>query len=104
MSFDYQGLGNSRFVYAQLVDNKTGLVVGNLVTPVAVTLDGRTHTASINMENMVYTAADASDNLTLQITSSATAYERFTSFGVVNISNINLTLPTADPTKFSPEP
>ncbi|MCV7020942.1 CocE/NonD family hydrolase [Mycolicibacterium aichiense] len=104
VSFDYQGLGNTRFVYAQLVDNKTGLVVGNLVTPVAVTMDGRTHTASINMENIVYTAADPSDDLTLQITSSATAYERFTAFGVINISNISLTLPTADPTKFSPEP
>ncbi len=102
VSFDYQGLGTSRFVYAQLVDNKTGLVVGNLVTPVAVTMDGRTHTATINMENIVYTAADAGDDLTLQITSSATAYERFTAFGVINISNINLTLPTADPTKFTP--
>lgn len=104
VSFDYQGLGTSRFVYAQLVDNKTGLVVGNLVTPVAVTMDGRTHTATINMENIVYTAADAGDDLTLQITSSATAYERFTAFGVINISNINLTLPTADPTKFTPVP
>jgi ABC-2 type transport system ATP-binding protein len=95
LSFDYQGLGTSRFVYAQLVDNKTGLVVGNLVTPVPVTLDGRTHNVTVNMENIVYTVQDPNtDNLTLQITSSATAYENFTSFGVINISNIGLTLQT----------
>lgn len=103
LSFDYQGLGTNRFVYAQLVDNKTGLVVGNLVTPVAVTMDGRTHTATINMENIVYTVDDPNvDNLTLQITSSATAYENFTAYGVINISNIDLTLPT--PQVITPEP
>ena len=58
LTFDYQGLGNSRFVYAQLVDNNTGLVVGNLVTPVAVTLDGRSHSVSVDMENIVYTSDD----------------------------------------------
>ena len=81
LSFNYQGLGTSRFVYAQLVDNKTGLVVGNLVTPVPVTLDGRSHSVTVNMENIVYTVQNPStDNLTLQITSSATAYENFSSF------------------------
>lgn len=103
LSFDYQGLGTSRFVYAQLVDNDTGLVVGNLVTPVPVTLDGRNRTATINMENIVYTVDDPNvDNLTLQITSSATAYENFTAFGVINISNIGLTLQT--PATITPEP
>ncbi|WP_144418386.1 CocE/NonD family hydrolase [Mycobacterium sp. EPa45] len=103
VSFQYQGLGTSRFVYAQLVDNKTGLVVGNLVTPVAVTLDGGIHTASVNMENIVYNVVDPGDDLTLQITSSATAYERFTAFGVINISDIGLTLPTANPNNIAPE-
>ncbi len=102
LSFDYQGIGTNRFVYAQLVDNKTGLVVGNLVTPVAVTMDGQTHTATVNMENIVYTVDDPNvDNLTLQITSSTTAYWSLTSYGVVNISNINLTVPT--PANISPE-
>ncbi|WP_161976315.1 S9 family peptidase [Mycolicibacterium sp. CH28] len=103
LSFDYQGLGTTRYVYAQLVDNKTGLVVGNLVTPVPVTLDGQTHSVTVNMENIVYTVQNpATDNLTLQITSSATAYENFTSYGVVNISNIGLSLPT--PASVTPEP
>jgi len=103
LSFNYSGLGTNRYVYAQLVDNDTGLVVGNLVTPVPVTMDGRTHTATINMENLVYTVDDPNtDNLTLQITSSATAYENFTAFGVINISDINLTLPT--PATITPQP
>ncbi len=103
LSFDYQGLGTSRFVYAQLVDNKTGLVVGNLVTPVPVTLDGRSHSVTVNLEDIVYTVQDpATDNLTLQITSSATAYENFTSYGVVNISNIGLSLQT--PASITPDP
>ncbi|BBY58130.1 CocE/NonD family hydrolase [Mycolicibacterium sarraceniae] len=104
LTFDYQGLGTSRFVYAQLVDNNTGLVVGNLVTPVAVTLDGRSRSVSVNMENIVYTADNPQDlgNLTLQITSSATAYENFTAVGVINISNIGLTLQT--PATVIPEP
>ncbi|WP_167096908.1 CocE/NonD family hydrolase [Mycobacterium sp. DL592] len=102
LSFDYQGLGTNRFVYAQLVDNATGLVVGNLVTPVPVTMDGQNHTATINMENIVYTVANPNvDNLTLQITSSTTAYWSLSSFGAVKISNINLTLPT--PATITPE-
>ncbi len=104
LSFDYQGLGTSRFVYAQLVDKNTGLVVGNLVTPVPVTLDGRTHSVTFDMENIVYTSDNPVDpgNLMLQITSSATAYERFTAFGVINISNIGLSLQTSNPMNVTP--
>lgn len=102
LTFDYQGLGTNRFVYAQLVDNATGLVVGNLVTPVAVTMDGQVHTATVDMENIVYTVANpAVDNLTLQITSASTAYWSLTSYGVINISKINLTVPT--PATITPE-
>ena len=103
LTFDYQGIGTNRFVYAQLVDNKTGLVVGNLVTPVPVTMDGRTHTVTVNMEDIVYTFNNpATDNLTLQITASATPYQNFWSYGVINVSNVNLTMPT--PATITPEP
>lgn len=98
LSFTYQGIGTTRSVYAQLVDNATGRVVGNLVTPVSVTLDGRQHTVDIPMEYIAYTSGDAGDSLTLQITSSATAYENWTSFGLMNVSNIQLKIATvADP-------
>ncbi len=93
LSFTYTGLGSSRFVFAQLVDNATGLVVGNINTPVPVTLDGRQYSVEIPMANIAYTAYGSADSLTLQITSSATAFWNLTSFGLVNISNIKLDVP-----------
>lgn len=95
ITLTYQGLGTSRHIYAQLVDNTTGRVLGNLVTPIPVTLDGREHTVTFDMENIAYTMALPTDSLTLQIVDSATAYEDFTSFGVVNVSNVGIVLPTA---------
>lgn len=94
LSFTYTGLGTTRFVFAQLVDNATGRVVGNINTPVPVTFDGRQHTVEISMEDIAYTSYDAGDTLTLQITSSATAFWNFTSYGLTNISNIKLEIPT----------
>jgi ABC-2 type transport system ATP-binding protein len=102
VTLTYSGIGTSRFVYAQLVDDKTGLVVGNIVTPIPVTLDGRTHTVTVPMEDIAYTAA-AGDSLTLQVTSSATAYENFTSYGVINISNVGVELPVVKPANVTPE-
>ncbi len=104
VTFDYQGLGTSRFVYAQVVDNKTGLVVGNIVTPIPVSLDGRNHqiTVPIPLNDLAYTFGP-SDSLSLQITSSATPFENFTAFGAVNISNIKLSIPTVDPANVTVE-
>ena len=92
LSFDYSGLGTSRTVYAQLVDDTTGLVLSNNSTPIPVVLDGRKHTVEIPMANIAYTV-DTGDSLTLQITSSALNYENFTAYGFINISDINLALP-----------
>ncbi len=96
LTFDYSGIGTSSHVYAQIVDTKTNLVVGNIVTPVDVTLDGRSRQAEVDMEDVVWTYTDVNkDDLELQITGSATPYENFTSYGVINVSNVQLTLPTA---------
>jgi ABC-2 type transport system ATP-binding protein len=105
VTFDYQGLGTSRFVYAQIVDKTTGLVVGNLVTPIPVSLDGRSHsiTVPVPLADIAYTYAPT-DSLELQITSSATAFENFTAFGVVNISNVKVAIPTIKAGNFFPEP
>ena len=92
LSFTYSGLGTSRTVYAQIVDNTTKLVLGNIVTPIPVRLDGRERTVTIPLENIVYTTG-ASDSLTLQITSSAVNYENFTTLGIINISGVSLDLP-----------
>lgn len=91
LSFTYQGLGTTRTVYAQLIDNSTGKVLQNLVTPIPVVLDGRERTVSIPLANIAYTTTGGT--LTLQITSSATNFENFTSYGLVNVSDVTLDLP-----------
>lgn len=103
LTFTYSGIGTAPAVYAQLVDNESGLVLSNIVTPVPVKLDGKTHTVSIDMEDVAYTATG--DSLTLQITSSAVNYEKFFGYGFINISDVDLALPqhkTVDPVPFQP--
>ena len=95
LSFSYSGIGTSRNVYAQIVDNATGRVIGNMVSPIEVKLDGVTRTVNVPMENIAYTMEPGSEGVTLQIVDSATPFEDFTSFGVINISDVTLTLPTA---------
>ncbi|MBU3750892.1 MAG: peptidase S15, partial [Mycobacterium sp.] len=90
LSFTYRGLGTARTVYAQLIDNSTGKVLQNLVTPIPVVLDGRERTVDIPLANIAYTT---NGTLTLQITSSATNFENFTTLGLVNISDVTLDLP-----------
>ena len=94
LSFTYSGLGTARTVYAQLVDNATGEVLGNLVTPIPVVMDGKQRTVDIALANIGYTAQSA--GLTLQITSSASNFENFLSFGAITISDIQLDLPIYD--------
>lgn len=66
VSFTYSGFGTSKAVYGQIVDNATGRVLGNIATPIPLTLDGQSHTASVSPADIVYTAGDA-PSLTLQI-------------------------------------
>jgi ABC-2 type transport system ATP-binding protein len=94
VTLTYQGLGTTRAVFAQIVNDATGQVLGNIVTPVPVTLDGKEHTLTMNLSDIVYTYdPESTGGLTVQITSSATAFENLTSFGLVNISDITVTLP-----------
>jgi ABC-2 type transport system ATP-binding protein len=87
-------------VYAQLVDDTTGLVLGNLVTPVPVTLDGQTHTVSVPME-MVAQTLEPGESVTMQLVASAFPYETLISPGVLNVSSMTLSLPTADASAIS---
>ncbi len=104
LSFTYSGLGTGHTVYAQLVDNVSGLVLSNIVTPIQVKLDGKTRTVSIPMEDIAYTA-DAGDSLTLQVTSSSVNYANAWSYGWITMSDIALDMPlhaTVDPVPFTP--
>jgi ABC-2 type transport system ATP-binding protein len=95
LTMKYSGIGTSRSVYAQIVDTDTGQVVGNIVTPIPVTLNGQQQTVTIPMENIAYTVNPdgTQSHLTLQIVSSATPFLNFTQLGVINISHLDLSLP-----------
>lgn len=90
---NYSGLGSSRHIYAQVVDKSTGLVVGNIVSPVPVTLNGRDQVAEIDLEDIAYTMTPGSE-LELQIFTTATPFLNFTQFGFVHIDSVEVTLPT----------
>lgn len=81
-------------VFAQLVDTTTGLVLGNQITPIAVTLDGHTHTASVPLEIVAYTATPAS-HLELQLVATTVAYALPQLGGSVNFSTVRIALPVA---------
>lgn len=91
LSFTYSGLGLSQAVFAQFVDNVTGLVVGNNVTAIPVVLDGRERTVSVPLNDIVYTAG-AGDSMTLQITAWSSIFAN-AGIGLVDISDIVVTLP-----------
>ncbi|MFM8598724.1 MAG: CocE/NonD family hydrolase [Mycobacterium sp.] len=95
LSFDYQGIGNGKAVFAQLIDNTTGLVVGNDVTPIPVTLNGQAGSVSIPMQDIAYTVG-VGDSLTLQIVAYSSLYAN-SSIGAINVSNVQLDLPLRAP-------
>ena len=93
LSFTYSGRGSAKAVYAQIVDDSTGRVLGNIATAIPVTLNGKTQTTEVSLENIVYTSQSANAKLTLQIVAAATLYKR-NAIGSVNISDIKVSLPT----------
>lgn len=79
-------------LYAQLVDDATGKVLGNQVTPVPITLDGATHTLSVRLE--ILAAADRpGEQFTLQLTPSTVAYVTQSAIGSATFSAIRVVLP-----------
>jgi ABC-2 type transport system ATP-binding protein len=95
LTFTYKGTAanSDGRVYAQIVDNASHLVLGNQVTPIPVTLDGATHTATLPLEAV---AADvtAGKTYTLQITDGTSVYFAARQPGIVTFSSVHLTIPT----------
>jgi ABC-2 type transport system ATP-binding protein len=89
----YSGFGTSRHIYAQVVDRSTGLVVGNIVTPVPVTLNGRDQVVTVDLNDIAYTVGPDSE-LELQIFTTATSYFNATQFGFINVESVEVTMPT----------
>lgn len=97
VSFSYNGIGNAKAVYAQVIDTKTGKVLGNINTPIPVTLDGKDHTVTdFSIADIVYTGPTSGDPsaLKLQIVANSSLYQNNAVIWSVNISDLAVTVPT----------
>jgi ABC-2 type transport system ATP-binding protein len=81
-------------VFAQLVDDSTGIVVGNQITPIQVTLDGKPHRTSVSLEDVAFTAR-AGGHLTLQLVATTVAYAQPRLGGSIHFDTIGISLPVA---------
>ncbi len=79
-------------VFAQLVDDSTGLVLGNQVTPMKVVLDGEPHTAEVPLEMVAFSAKPGA-SLTLQLVPTTVAYAQPQLGGSIDFPSIDLELP-----------
>jgi len=83
-------------VFAQLVDDSTGLVIGSQVTPVPVTLDGVTHTGTVPLETICQSMAPG-QTITLQLVATTVAYAQPRLGGSVDFTHVGITLPVVAP-------
>jgi ABC-2 type transport system ATP-binding protein len=79
-------------LFAQLVDDDRGVVVGNQVTPVRLTLDGDRHEADTNLE-VVAQHVRPGHTLTLQLIATTDAYAEPRLGGTVKLESIEIRLP-----------
>ena len=81
-------------VFAQLVDPATGIVVNNQITPIPVTLDGKSHRVTIPLESIGYTAK-AGASLELQLVATTVAYITPRLGGTITFARVRVDVPTA---------
>lgn len=95
ITYSGPGFGESTRVYAQFVDDATGKLLGNQVTPIPITLDGRSHTLTEPLE--ILSATDVpGETFTLQLVASTVAYQPQRATGRVTFSRIRIELPTVN--------
>jgi ABC-2 type transport system ATP-binding protein len=94
----YSGVGSmtETRVYAQVVDDATDVVLGNLVTPIPIVLDGQEHTIERPLE-LVSATLKPSSTFTLQIVANASNYDPQRGGGTLTFSKIEASLPVVDP-------
>lgn len=105
VSFSYSGIGNAKAVYAQIVDDATGQVLGNINTPIPVTLDGKERTIdAFPIANIVYTAPVGGGSLTLQLVANSSLFKNNAVIWSVNISDVEVQLPRTTTATVVPNP
>ncbi|WP_370464412.1 CocE/NonD family hydrolase [Mycolicibacterium sp. 018/SC-01/001] len=93
LTLTYSGKGNAKHVYAQIVDDKTGIVLGTQVTPIPVTLDGATHQVTFSLEDVAHTLQPG-QSVTVQVVTSAIKFLNFYSWGRITVEGMTIKLPT----------
>ncbi|WP_460354522.1 S15 peptidase family protein [Mycobacterium sp. ZZG] len=93
LTLTYSGRGTAKHVYAQIVDDETGLVLGNQATPIPVVLDGESRTVTFSLEQVAHTLKPG-QSVTVQIVTSTFPFLNFYSWGHVTVEGMSITLPT----------
>jgi ABC-2 type transport system ATP-binding protein len=96
LTFTYSGLApegdEPTRVFAQLVDDETGHVLGNQISPVPVMLDGDEHEVDIDLEVVVH-HLEVGDSVTLQIVATTPAFATPRLGGEIEVTALDLALP-----------
>ena len=102
LELTYKGTGSvpASHVFAQIVDEQRGVVLGNQVTPLPVTLDGQVHSVTRALEGGAASIA-AGARYRLQLIGGSQVYGPVRHAFSLDLSSIRLTLPTASPSGFS---
>jgi ABC-2 type transport system ATP-binding protein len=96
LTLDYTGtaaMPDAR-IYAQLIDNRANQAVGPVVTPVKLALDGSAHTLTMPLEGIAIDDVPEA-SYSLQLTDGSNVYLPQRLAGVVNLSRIRVSVPTA---------
>jgi ABC-2 type transport system ATP-binding protein len=99
LKLTYSGFGApapTSFVYAQIVDLGRGVVMGPVVRPIPVTLDGQQHTISRPLEGIAWTLRPGG-SYELQIIPSTQVYGPQRDSGQLMVSGAELSIPLVAP-------
>src|SRR5215211_319183 len=82
-------------LYAQVLDQRTGRIVGNQVVPIRVQLDGAEHTVERPLEAIAVRGGPGS-RFRVQIAAGTSVYDRQRSAGLVSLKSVEASLPVVD--------
>jgi ABC-2 type transport system ATP-binding protein len=83
-------------VFAQLVDETTGHVLGNQITPIQVVLDGKRHAVTRRLEPVAHTLRRG-ERVTLQLVATTVAYSEPRLGGSIRFERAKVRLPLVRP-------
>ena len=94
LTIAYSGVASSADVllYAQVVDRKRNLVVGNMVTPIPLVADGLPHTVTRPLEDIAASVA-ADSTYQLEIVPYTAVYGPQRAAGAITMTHIDVSLP-----------